>query len=87
MTSASAPERTRRLASTSAGAKAISLAPPSLTARTAPPGGMPPASTMWPTSASRQTRIRSSSCGCMVIRFTPNGRSVSACVPAISAAS
>ena len=37
--------------------------------------------------ASRQTRIRSSSCGCMVIRFTPNGLSVSAWVPAISAAS
>ena len=33
--------------------EAISLAPPSFTARTAPPGGMPPASTMWPTLASQ----------------------------------
>ena len=80
-------ERTSRRASTSAGAKQISFAPPSFTARTAVPGGMPPASTMWPTFASRQTRIRSSSCGCMVIRLTPNGWLVSAWVPAISAAS
>src|SRR5271165_1353599 len=87
ITNASAPERTRRLASTRAGVKAISFAPPSFTARTALPGGMPPASTMWPTFASKHTRARSSSWGCMVIRLTPNGRSVSAWVPAISAAS
>src|SRR5271165_3993457 len=85
MTSASTPERTSRRARTRAGVKAISFAPPSFTARTAPPGGMPPASTTWPTRAARQTRTRSPRSGCMVIRFTPNGRSVSACVPAISA--
>ena len=87
MTNASAPERTSRFASTNAGVKAISFAPPSFTARTAPPGGIPPARTMCPTRASRHTRIRSSSRGCMVIRFTPKGWSVSACVPAISPAS
>ena len=67
--------------------KAISFAPPSFTARTAQLGGMPPASTMWPTRASRQTRMSASSRGCMVIRLTPNGRSVSDCAPATSAAS
>src|ERR1051326_4005976 len=87
MTIASAPERTRRRASTNAGAKQINFAPPSLTALTALPDGMPPASTTWVTRASRQTRTRSSSAGCMVIRLTPNGLVVIACVPAISAAS
>src|ERR1700722_9579536 len=87
MTIASAPERTNPRASTSAGAKQISLAPPSLTAFTAAPGGMPPASTTWLTFASRQTRTRSLSAGCIVIRLTPNGLLVIACVPAISAAS
>ncbi len=65
----------------------MSRAPLSFTARTAPPGGMPPASTTCPTRAAMHTRTSASSWGCMVIRFTPKGLSVSACVAAISAAS
>src|SRR5580658_1805707 len=87
ITIASAPERTSRRANTSAGAKQISFAPPSLTAFTAPPGGMPPASTIWVTFASRQTRTKSSNAGCIVMRLTPNGLLVIAWVAAISAAS
>src|ERR1700712_938066 len=86
MTMASAPERTRRFASDNAGENAISLEPLSLTARTAGPGGIPPASTICPTPASSVTRIRSFSSGCIVIRFTPNGLSVRARVPAICSA-
>jgi hypothetical protein len=72
MTSASAPERSSFLPSASVGAKQITLAPAALIASTLPLGGMPPASTTWPTRAA-QTAIRSNSCGCMVIRLTPNG--------------
>ena len=73
MTIASAPERTNRFASESAGAKAISFAPPSFTARTAGPGGIPPASTTCPTLPANVTWISSLNSGCIVIRFTPNG--------------
>src|SRR5437899_2308954 len=79
---ASAPERSSFLASTSAGAKHITLARPVRMRAMAAPGGSPPASTMWPTRWSRQTSTSSSSLGCMVIRLTPNGRSVSAVVAA-----
>ena len=47
MTKASAPERISFLASASAGAKQISLAPLPLIRSMAPPGGRPPASTTW----------------------------------------
>ena len=81
MTSASTPERMSRLASTSAGAKAISFAPPSLTARTAPPGGMPARQhDMADLGCAGRPAPARSSCGCMVIRLTPNGLSVSAWV-------
>ena len=86
ITSASAPARTSRLASDKAGAKHTTLAPPSLARRMAPPGGIPPANTMCPTRAARQASTSASRRGCMVIRFTPKGRSVRAWVPAISSA-
>ena len=87
ITSASAPLRTSFLASASEGAKQTTLAPPALSRCIVSRGGRPPASTTWPTRWSRQTSASSSSCGCMTIRLTPNGRSVSAAVAAISAAS
>ena len=46
--------------------------------------GTPPASTTCPTPVSPQTSMRASNAGCMVMRLTPNGRSVSARVAAIS---
>ena len=42
-------------------------------------GGRPPASTTWPTRCGRgRHRSARTSCGCIVIRLTPNGRAVSA---------
>ncbi len=87
MTMASAPSRTSRRASDSAGAKQTRRAPPSLTARTAAPDGTPPASTTCPTPAAMHTPTSSSSCGCMVIRLTPNGSFVRVWVARISASS
>jgi len=87
ITSASTFERISFLASASAGAKAISLAPRPLILSIAHPGGRPPASTTWPTSCLAQTSIRSLSCGCIVMRLTPNGRDVRALVSAISVSS
>src|SRR3546814_645571 len=85
ITSASTPERSSFLPSESAGVKQISFAPNAFTASIAGAGGSPPASTTWPTPCLAQTWIRSASCGCMVMRLTPNGLCVSALVPAISA--
>ena len=87
MISASAPARTRRLATARLGAKHSSLAPPSLTRARVARSGRPPASTTWVTRCAPHTSISCSSRGCMMIRLTPNGRVVSACVAAISAAS
>ena len=87
MTSASAPALTSRRAKTSAGAKQMSLAPPSLTMLAVRTWGTPPASTMWVTRAASVTRMSASSSGCMVMRLTPKGREVSAWVASISAAS
>ena len=87
ITSASAPERISFLASASAGAKQTSFAPLALIRSIAPPGGRPPASTTWLTSCLAQASISSLSCGCMVIRLTPNGRSVRVLVSAISVSS
>jgi hypothetical protein len=84
ITKASTLERISFLARDSAGAKAISLAPLSLILSIAQPGGSPPARTTWPISWFTQTSISSASCGCMVIRLTPNGLSVRALVSAIS---
>ena len=80
ITSASAPERSSFLASASVGANTMTLAPNALSASTLPLGGMPPASTTWPTPCLAQTSISSNSIGCMVIRLTPNGLPVSALV-------
>ncbi len=66
------------------GAKHMTLAPPSFSFWMAPPGGKPPASTTCPTLVSRQTPIRSINAGCMVMRLTPNGLSVSPWVALIS---
>ena len=85
ITSASTPDRTSFFASARVGAKQITLAPEALIASSEPLGGNPPASTTWPTLNRPQTAISSSSAGCMVIRFTPNGLEVSACVASISA--
>ena len=49
--------------------------------------GMPPARTTCPTSCSRQTPIKSSKSGCIMIKLTPNGLAVSSLVAAISALS
>ncbi len=49
-------------------------------------GGMPPAKTMCPTCAAMLVATSASRRGCMVMRFTPKGRSVSAWVPRISSA-
>ena len=70
------------------------------TARSRPPWRRPPSAAAWSRAAaarrparhgrpraSTQTSASSSSCGCMTIRLTPNGRSVSAAVAAISSAS
>src|SRR4051812_4608090 len=69
------------------GAKQMSLAPLPLIRSIAPPGGSPPARTTWLTSCFAQTSISSESCGCMVMRLTPNGRSVRLRVSAISVSS
>ena len=87
ITRASTPERISFLASVSAGAKQISLAPDPLILSIEPVGGSPPASTTWPTRWLAQTLISSKSIGCIVIRLTPNGRSVSIFVAPISASS
>src|SRR5690606_31134854 len=87
MTSASPPERSSFFASASVGANTMTFAPNALIASTLPLGGIPPASTTWPTPCLPQTSISSNSIGCMVIRLTPNGLPVSAFVPAISASS
>ena len=82
---ASTPDRTSFLASAAVGAKHISLAPKPLILAIAAPDGSPPASTTWLTPCRPQISISSSSCGCRVIRFTPNGLLVSARVAMISA--
>jgi hypothetical protein len=87
ITSASPPERSSFFASASVGANTMTFAPNALIASTLPFGGIPPASATWPTWCRPQTSISSNSCGCMVIRLTPNGLLVSAFVPAISASS
>ena len=87
MTIASAPMRTSFFANASAGAKQRTRAPPSRMRWIAAALGMPPARTTWPTCRSTHTSISSISCGCSVIRLTPNGRSVSAAVAAISSSS
>ena len=56
-----------------AGAKQMTRAPPSRRRWIAALAGMPPASTTCPTRRARQTSISSASCGCIVIRLTPNG--------------
>ena len=86
ITMASAPSRTSRLANASAGAKHSTRVPASLILRIAADGGRPPASTTWLTRAAMQASISASSSGCMVMRLTPNGLSVSARVAAISPA-
>ena len=87
ITSASAPERISFFASASAGAKQTSFAPLALIRSIAPPGGRPPARTTWPTRCFAQVSISSLNCGCMVMRLTPNGRSVRVFVSAISVSS
>ena len=52
-----------------------------------PPSARRPPAPRAPPRDARHTSISASSCGCMVMRFTPNGSSVRAWVPAISAAS
>ena len=59
ITSASTPERISFLASASAGAKQISLAPSPLIRSIAPAGGRPPARTTWLTPCRAQTSISS----------------------------
>jgi hypothetical protein len=75
MTSASTPERTSFLASASAGAKQITLAPPSLMRLDGAALGRqcrrPARHALTPMASSRRDQIVS--CGCMVMRFTPNG--------------
>ena len=87
ITSASTPERISFFAKASVGAKQITLAPLALIASSEPLGGRPPASTTWPTPCFAQVAISAIRSGCMVMRFTPNGFSVSALVAAISASS
>jgi hypothetical protein len=85
ITIASAPLLTRRRAMASAGAKQITLGPASLMRAIERDDGMPPASTTWLTLRAVQASMSWSSSGCMMIRLTPNGLSVSAKVPSISA--
>ena len=76
--------RTSFLARIRAGAKHNTRTAPARMRWIAATVGMPPANTTWPTRCSMQTSISSISCGCIVIRLTPNGRAVSAAVAAIS---
>ena len=69
MISASAPARTRRLATARLGAKHNSLAPPSLTRAMVARSGRPPASTTYVTRWAPHTSISRSSLGCMMIRL------------------
>ena len=87
ITKASTPDRANFLARVSAGAKQITFAPNSLIASMLPLGGNPPASTTCVTRCFAHTAIKSITCGCMVIRFTPNGFAVMALVAVISASS
>jgi hypothetical protein len=85
ITSASTPERINFLGQCQCRAKQINFAPLPLIRSIEPAGGRPPASTTWPTPWLLQMSISSLRSGCIVIRFTPNGFSVSALVAAISA--
>lgn len=60
------------------GAKHRTFAPPSLIRWMLAAEGTPPAKTICETFSARQTSIRASSCGCIVMRFTPKGLGVSA---------
>src|SRR5690606_8879645 len=87
ITSASMPIRINLRPMMADGAKPMVFPPYALTVATCSDFGTPPANTTCDTLCFLHTSTNSSICGCITIRFTPNGLSVSSLVATISLSS